>query len=193
MSFVLEALRRQEAAENPDAAAALYLADTRRHRQRLWIGLFLAALLVNVGLVTWLVAPGWLDALRTPGSPGVVDIVTGADPAADTPAATAAAPDTAPASPADAAPEPVSEPPLQRTTLERLPASVRVRVPGLLFSTHVYSEEADLRAVVANGRRLVEGDRFGALTLVEVTATGVVMRFETYLIEIPIVGLWEAS
>jgi hypothetical protein len=78
-----------------------------------------------------------------------------------------------------------------RVDLDRLPAEVRRRFPGLAFSTHVYAEDASLRALVVNGTRLVEGDRLGALTLEEITEEGAVFGFERYLVAVSVLETWE--
>ena len=43
--------------------------------------------------------------------------------------------------------------------LSSLPSGQRQRFPELEFSTHIYADDADLRAIVVNGTRLEEGDR----------------------------------
>jgi hypothetical protein len=79
-----------------------------------------------------------------------------------------------------------------RLALRELPADARGRFPGLAFSTHVYSEHADLRAVVANGQRLIEGDRIQGVQIDEITETGVVLAFERFLVEVPVFTDWDA-
>jgi hypothetical protein len=61
----------------------------------------------------------------------------------------------------------------------------------LAFSTHIYAEDASLRAVVANGRRLTEGDSIQGVRLERITATGALVRFENYLVEIPVIADWQ--
>jgi general secretion pathway protein B len=72
-----------------------------------------------------------------------------------------------------------------------LPSAARARFPGIVFSTHIYAEDADLRAIVANGQRLREGERVRGLRIREITETGVVLAFEDYLVEVPIVTDWD--
>ena len=43
-----------------------------------------------------------------------------------------------------------------------------------------------MRAVVVNGQRLSEGDQFEDMVLEEITESGVVVRFENYLITISV-------
>jgi general secretion pathway protein B len=69
--------------------------------------------------------------------------------------------------------------------------AARARFPELSFSTHVYAEDAGLRAVVVNGERLTEGDRLGNLRLTNITETGVVFRFENYLVSISVLDDWD--
>lgn len=78
-----------------------------------------------------------------------------------------------------------------RVTLNELPAGARARFPGLSFSTHVYADDATLRALVVNGQRLSEGDRVGSLLLTEITEEGAVFGFEDYLVSISVLDSWE--
>tara|TARA_Y100001934_G_scaffold283595_1_gene404588 strand:+ start:221 stop:451 length:231 start_codon:yes stop_codon:yes gene_type:complete len=72
-----------------------------------------------------------------------------------------------------------------------LPSDAKARFPGLTFSTHVFAEDASLRAVVVNGTRLTEGDAFSGIRMEQITETGVVVAFESYLVEIPVIAQWQ--
>jgi general secretion pathway protein B len=98
-------------------------------------------------------------------------------------------PPQAPARQEPARPEPVRQQP-DRVTLASLPADARRRFPGIAFSTHIWSEDPELRAIVANGERRREGDRVRGLTIHEITESGVVMTFERYLVEVPLAADW---
>ena len=74
--------------------------------------------------------------------------------------------------------------------LGNLPTDARTRFPGIAFSTHIYSEDPELRAIVANGQRLAEGDRIRGLEILAITETGVTLAFENYRVEVPIVTDW---
>ncbi len=86
---------------------------------------------------------------------------------------------------------PRAEPAAERISFAALPASARARFPTLDFSTHLYASDAQLRAVVMNGQRLQEGERYGELELEEITETGVVLRFEGYLVSVPVLDDWQ--
>jgi len=75
-------------------------------------------------------------------------------------------------------------------SLSSLPADIRYRFPPLDFSTHIYADEADLRAVVVNGVRLEEGDRFEGLRVHEITEEGAVFEFEGRLVSISVLDGW---
>lgn len=234
MSFVLEALKRQEAGDDPAAAVSLAKSAHHRRRQRLWIGLFTVAMVANAALLLWIFAlPDSSSQARrdtaaaptpqtTPDAeaaapqrqPNAAAAVqhepvgatapSGSDagrarsatsPDARQPSAGdagAAAPAPASAAPATASARPRSEPGPRRVALGDLPPAARARFPGIAFSTHIYAEDVDLRAVVANGQRLVEGDRIRGLRVAEITETGVVLGFESYEVEVPIVTDWDA-
>jgi hypothetical protein len=194
MSFVLEALQKREAETDPDAAVSLARAGMERRRHRLWLLLFCVAVAFNLGLVSWLIlGPAEVDQ-PLPAS-AASEPVAAAEPASVMPSLTVtresdAVEVAAPASPPPARPRPPPAP--TRIALRDLPAPVRARLPGLAFSTHIYAEDADLRAVVANGQRLTEGDRIHEVGIHEITEFGVVLAFERYLIEVPVFTDWEA-
>jgi general secretion pathway protein B len=83
-------------------------------------------------------------------------------------------------------PAPTAEP----VPVSSLPGSQRQRFPDLEFSTHVYADDADLRAIVVNGTRLLEGDRLGNLRLHEITEEGAVFRFEDRLVSVSVLDAW---
>jgi general secretion pathway protein B len=76
------------------------------------------------------------------------------------------------------------------TTLARLPDNVRRDFPELTFSTHIYADDPELRAVVVNGVRLTEGDRLENLVVHEITEDGAVFSFDGYLVEVPVLETW---
>lgn len=198
MSFVLQALQKQEAAGDAAAAVSLAQGTAQRRRHRLWMGLFAVAMTVNAGLLVWVFGvPGWdtetpaaaaVDDTRPPAAAAAapdsrVTATAPPVPAPDSRADAATAASAAPARPAPAAP--------QRVSLQGLPPQARQRFPGIAFSTHIYAEDADLRAIVANGERLTEGERIRGLKIVEINEGGVLLAFERYLVEVPIATDWD--
>lgn len=72
-------------------------------------------------------------------------------------------------------------------TLAELPASLRQKLPGLTFSSHVYGPSDAFRSVTLNGRRLQAGDRAEGVRITAITAEGVVLEFDGTRFKIPLV------
>lgn len=72
-----------------------------------------------------------------------------------------------------------------------LPDPVQQEIPALTFSFHVYSENADKRAIIINRRRLKQGDTVShGLTLVKITVDGVVLNWKRFYFRINVVEQW---
>lgn len=208
MSYILDALQRNEAESNPDAAANLALNQDlkRRERRNMLIGAgVIIALVVNAVLLFWLVGPD--DLADAPIKVRTADAAPANGPATQTPGASREQTPATPArttaeatrrvetTPAVATSAPTRRPtakpvPTRILTLQQLPAAQRNRFPQLTFTSHIYADAADLRAVVVNGRRLEEGQRLGAVVLESITTDGVVVRFEDYRVELSVLEAW---
>jgi len=191
MSYILDALKKSEAEHDPVAAANLALSQHgNQPRQRMTGILIAAALLANVAVLIWLFGPNTTGS-ETIGAAMPAPLTTSPEEALRTQAATLSAePVSQPAR------EPSMTPPLQpatkiRTPLADLPTAARKRFPGLAFSTHIYADDPSLRAVVANGHRLLEGDEIDGVAVERITEDGVIVTFENYLVEIPVVADWQ--
>lgn len=211
MSYILDALKKAEADRSPETRAAMALAQHDRQRNRLLVYGLVVALIVNVILLLWLFLPREQDAASSQPAaqaqsetqsaaapPGPAE--TAAMPGPQTAAATGTSITTAdsatrlatpPATTAPAA-DTLMTPSTRRTpqSLRSLPTGVQRRFPSLEFSTHVYADAPDLRAIVVNGTRLTEGERLGALRLEEITEEGAVFAFEDYLVDVSVLDGW---
>ena len=211
MSYILDALKKAEADKDPDVRASLALQHTEQRRQHLIMTLVGAALLINAAVLAWVFFPRLeenadvkvvAEAAPSESAPAPAPPVatpSGAGSSSDL----ATAPETTKVEEAVGAemhqalvqveaPEGAvsdrAEP--SRVTFKELPRTVRRRFPALSFSTHVFTDEPELRALVVDGRRLGEGDRYGALRLDEITADGAVFEFEDYLVAVSILEDW---
>lgn len=239
MSFVLEALKKQEADRDPEAAVSLAKAGVLHRRHRRWMVLFAVAMLLNAALVGWLLwrgepstqrdvaapateqparterpaarepAPMWGErqvaaapSERTPPAPTAAAEPAPTERAAATPAPPPQQAAAAPPQPAPAPAHTASAPPLpaaaprpatQRVIgLDDLTPAERRRFPGIAFSTHIYSEDPELRAVVANGQRRQEGQRIRGLEILQITQDGVVLEFEDKRVKVPLAVDWDS-
>ncbi len=182
MSYILDALKKTEAENDPDVRASLAIDRGDRRRQRVVQGFVTAALLINAVVLLWLFVPR--------------DSITEAELTTAPPAALPQAP-AAREKPAVLPTEAVQVAqigpvtPLRRLALAALPAAARREFPQLVFSTHVYADDPALRAVVVNGQRLTEGNSLGGLYLDEITENGVVFAAGDYLVDIAVLDDWQ--
>jgi hypothetical protein len=188
VSYILDALKKTEAENDPDVRASLAIDRGDQRRQRVVQGFVTAALLINAVVLLWLFVPR--------------DNITEAELTTAAPAALAQAPaaQKAPAARDKSAVLPTETvqvaqigptTPLRRLALAALPAAARREFPQLVFSTHVYADDPALRAVVVNGQRLTEGNSLGALYLNEITENGVVFATGDYLVDIAVLDDWQ--
>ena len=229
MSYILDALKKTEAAQDPVAAATIALSQQRTQSRNRVIGIVVAlALLANAAVLAWLFGPKSATAPPLTAVTPAVPTPTAATPMPRTEARThnqtvdqtlnqtpdqiearAAVAAEPPAAPPLAAREqrpvaagthraaqpavPDSARPPERITarLSELPPTVRERFPGLVFSSHIFAEDPSLRAVVANGSRLVVGDAIGGARVEDITEEGVIVAFEDYLVDISVVADWQ--
>ena len=204
MSLILEALRKSEAerrrGQAPDVTVELSpppVAGRVNMRRWLWPVLALVTLfaLVPVLAIWWIARDSWVpDAAPADAAEAGAAVVApepGAEPApaivprepAAMPAPTPALPmpaqmqtpapvPTVPVTlPADAAPIPAPAP--APSEVENPPS---VGMSGVRLSMHLWNEDPARRLVVLNGQRMTEGDRHGAITLVEILRDGVVVE-----------------
>lgn len=82
----------------------------------------------------------------------------------------------------------------RKLPFSELPETIKYHLSDLNFSTHLYGEDKSFRMVNINGNMLKEGERISEdLWLTEITAEGVVLNYQEYLIEINILSDWQAN
>jgi general secretion pathway protein B len=198
MSFILDALKKAESERNRRVAPVLMDARIAPPRRGLpgWVWALSAVLLVNLGLLAWLLlrAPPQQAAVAvtdtTPAAPPVT-----ADAGPVPPLPTPAAPVTPlPPPPAElptlgAAPRVAPQvtagagfPPTAASDEETLPAlaellAAGVSLPELQLDLHIYDLAPASRSVLLNGQRLREGEYTPhGVKLERITAQGVVLE-----------------
>jgi general secretion pathway protein B len=216
MSYILDALKKAEAEQDPDLRTSLAVEQHKQRRSRFGQYLIVAALLGNLLVLVWLFGP--LSPRSTDPNPAdeVAPAAVDEQPAAvekqsaavdkqaaavdkrpaaanKQPVASNTQPDAAeaPNSQVGTTPAPTKLAAKVHTNLAGLSAAARRRFPELSFSTHLYANDASMRAVVVNGERLSEGDRLGNLVLTNITETGVVFSFENYLVTVSVLDDWD--
>lgn len=76
-------------------------------------------------------------------------------------------------------------------TREELPEADRAAFPKLEFSTHIFSDDPEMRAVVVNARRLQEGQSLGEMVLKAVTEDGIIVDYRGHQVALSVVDSWE--
>jgi general secretion pathway protein B len=177
MSFILDALKKAESERNRHIAPVLMDARLAPPRRGLpaWGWALGAVLLVNLGVLTWLLlrsppeqpAPTAAVAADTAGAsapPTAAPITPAAAPAAPAAEVVANAEQTVTTvPPAPAAPPPAYNSPALTSDLDTLPtaqelAGAGVPLPELQLNLHVYDPAPGKRSVLLNGQRLREGE-----------------------------------
>lgn len=79
---------------------------------------------------------------------------------------------------------------IERVALTELPPAARARLPGIVISSHVYADDPESRTIIANGVTLQEGSVLAGLPLKEIGPNGIVVEFESWLVEIPVFADW---
>lgn len=78
--------------------------------------------------------------------------------------------------------------------INSLTSSVRNRLPGLEVTAHIYSSDAEFRMVMINGVSRHEGEQLDAThRLLEITETGLILKFESYVYILDIVEDWQIA
>jgi hypothetical protein len=72
------------------------------------------------------------------------------------------------------------------------PLNTSQRLAAMRFSSHIFASDKDLRMVVVDGRRMIEGDTFGdGIHLHQITEDGVVFEYRGERYPIDILSQWD--
>lgn len=195
MSFILDALKKSQAEQSGEGVS---LRLQQRHAPRVatrWLAAGLAVLVAfNLALLAW------IFMIDTDPAPATVDSQPGPTPSVVQPSFVQ--PTEAEPAPTRR-PEPVRKPPdrtppapIPRVALADLPATEQILYNGFIYSTHIYTDDPDLCAVVVDGQRLMAGDAFKGLQVVEITEAGVIFEEtragQTRQVEVSVLDQWES-
>jgi general secretion pathway protein B len=191
MSFILDALRKSEAArrrsEAPDLFAAMpQTAEPERARRAwpLWAADGDGSDTITVGppnaTGNAVVPPADTPPIVADATPpAAASTIPVARPAASAPTASAAviAPRELPLPPPPPAAAPAIAPPAgdQAVSIADLDPATRKQLPPLKLSMHLWNETPSGRFVILDGQRLKEGDVLGELVVESITRDGAVL------------------
>ena len=184
MSYILDALKKSQAAQSPDAIA---LNQQVTPKPRLLIHVLLTiALSANVVFFSFFWPLNSYDSDVSP-EPVVVEALKRQPtpmltPATEDPAtSTAQAAVPAPVIPPETSSRPTQAParqsqPIMTVRVDTLTATERVLYEGFNFTSHIYTRAQNLRAIVIDGQRVEIGDSFKGLKIHDITETGVIFE-----------------
>lgn len=194
MSFILDALKKAESERNRRVAPVLMDARIapRRHRLPAWAWALGLVLLLNLGVLAWLLnrTPAPQPALPADAAleSSTPDPVASPAPAIPPPVAPPApspmpAPEAVAPLPTPVAPARATGPSLEATgDEEQLPGLQELRnagvpLPELALNLHVYTPSPSSRSVLLNGQRAREGEYLPNGVKVErITPTAVILE-----------------
>ncbi len=181
MSYILDALKKSEAERRQANPVSLL----ERENASPFISSRLVVALVGVLLINAAMLAGWL--LWPKNAPDT----------SDQPTKVSARPELNLSNPVTHSKSdlPVTHLPKESVSvpvpMSELAPSDRAKLPSLDISTHIYASDADLRAIVVNGKRVQEGESIGpSLKLKEITEQGIIVEFHQKQIEIPFLQDW---
>ena len=203
MSYILDALKKSEAERSQTRSVSLLdrTSETIREPSKVLILFALVLILNAIVLGIWLVRSNSAETV----SPNVQDVSSSSSDtgqsalSATEPNSMFQASNTSPTSQKFDTTGSV-QPQLaqfrqessQRISFNQMTSEQRADFPELDISTHVYSTDPDLRAIVVNGKKVLEGGAIGdSMKLISITEEGMVVEYQGVQVIIPILQEWQ--
>jgi len=201
MSYILDALNKSEQEREKGRTPNLKTVhETRPSKKSLpWSLIFVTLTLAAVSLMAWYFYSG----LTVPDA-HATKVTNLSAPSAQSPAADSPIPKAVPEpqspvkqmpAPSFTAGESVSGMGLVRTRIafHELPEAVQIALPDLVFSSHIYAEDASLRMVNINSSSFKEGEAVSSgLLIAAITEDGVAFQFQGYEFEMSVLRDWHS-
>ena len=201
MSYILDALKKSQSEQVADGVA-LRVQQTAMRSSTSWIGIALGLILLgNAGLLLWVFV---LDTDGESASFNATPVATERQTSGDQTVAeqhqaqpTASTPDPEPTLSAipKSQPPPQPRPPIAKFMLQDLPSIEQSLYNGFTYTTHIYTDDPTLCAIVVDGQRLMAGDSFKGLGVVAITEAGVIFeenrRGQRRQIEVSVLQQWD--
>lgn len=188
MSYILDALKKAQAEQNPQHPLRVQAGQQRRHIPP-WVFAAAAVLVIGNAYLVYILVTG--DDSPAPAATRVVQPTPAVtSPAAPTPPAAAQPATVAPSPAAPVATAPVTQQPVETPAAAPLQQSRSVAQVSfgslserertlyleMNFTSHIYTDNPEDCAVVIDGRRLSPGDSYKGVVVVEVTEMGAVFE-----------------
>ena len=200
MSYILDALKKSQTEQAGDGVALRVQRPATGRSTSTWLatGLVLV-LLFNLGLMLWIFVinnpqPETKANLPEATAPDQsASETTKEAPVITTPVATSPPQTARPPTPISSPPAP--KPEVVAIALRELPTTEQVLYRSFNYSSHIYTDDPSLCAIVIDGQRLKAGDAFKGLKVIAITESGIVFeenrRGQTRQVAVSIIELWD--
>lgn len=178
MSYILDALKKSQS--NPGGNTLnIDPISSKKSISVVWIWLLGLVLAINLFGVAWFLnQPDPKASVATPTTNQTPP--TRSQPVVVETASTTPLPMDVVATAVEPRPSTVvSAPRVLEMELDDLEPAEQQRFTALKFTSHIYTDDPTLCAVVIDGQRLKNGDRFGEMTIYEITELGVIFAEQT--------------
>jgi hypothetical protein len=197
MSYILDALKKSQSEQSSDGVALRVQQTTKRARTS-WLAITLGLILLcNAGLLLWIFV---LDEDTVATDPKITsEPAPNSDPVEVVSALPAPQPQSSELRESRAEVQTrVREEPrtvIAKFGLEDLPSIEQSIYNGFTYTTHIYTDDPTLCAIVVDGQRLMAGDSFKGLGVVAITEAGVIFeenrRGHRRQVEVSVLDQWE--
>ena len=183
MSYILDALKKNQA-EQAGEGMSVNMSSQRKAKTPVWVYILVAALLLNGALLAYFIlepSPAEKVQNQTASEPQPVAKPERPDPqpqpqpqpelveeTIDEPVATT----RPPPSPV----QPTPRPQITEVTYDALTPAEQVAYDSFSYTSHIFTDAKDLRAIVIDGQRVQIGDSFKGLKIYDITETGVIFE-----------------
>lgn len=215
MSYILDALKKNQAEQQGQGISVGAQSPATQNGWPRWLGIALGFILVaNMALLAWVFvlpelrqdAPAEVAPAAAKRAPTPQPL---AQPTVEVPPQSEPAPARKPVQPRAAQPIVVTPKPAAEVTvaakpqppapsvvaLRELPEGERLLYDGFTYSTHIYTDDPQLCAIVVDGIRLTAGDAFKGLIVDRITEQGVIFeeirRGQRRLVEVSVMEQWD--
>ena len=215
MSYILDALKKNQAEQQGQGISVGAQSPATQNGWPRWLGIALGFILVaNMALLAWVFvlpelrqdAPAEVTPAAAKRAPTPQPL---AQPTVEVPPQSEPAPASTPVQPRAAQPIVVTPKPAAEVTvavrpqppapsvvaLRELPEGERLLYDGFTYSTHIYTDDPQLCAIVVDGIRLTAGDAFKGLIVDRITEQGVIFeeirRGQRRLVEVSVMEQWD--
>ena len=203
MSYILDALKKAQAEQSAEGVALTVTPNREARFPVGWIYILAVLLLVNSAVLAWFVlgyntpsspppvsesrsAP---ETIAAPPDPAQELTASNTNPEpmleTTTPTRQVIANETTQPTPTNPSPNIIVERVSPSTsqsapeiaaqlTLDELPPGERLLYEGFAYTSHIYTDDPELCAIVIDGQRLQQGDAFKGLKVHAITETGVI-------------------